>query len=77
MPSYHIAVELLAVHMFVCVAHTEDYMVELPRLALGQFFLFILRHAAWGPEAEPLPQRRPDTPTEGRQIARSIDVCGP
>ena len=38
--------------MFVCVAHTEDYIFELPRLALGQFFLFILRHAASGPEAE-------------------------
>ena len=51
-PSYHIAVELLAVHMFVCVAHTEDYIVELPRLALGQVFLCILRHAKSDPEAE-------------------------
>ena len=51
-PSYHIAVELLAVHMFVCVAHTEDYIVELPRLALGQVFLCILRHAGSDPEAE-------------------------
>ena len=51
-PSYHIAVELLAVHMFVCVAHTEDYIVELPRLTFGQVFLGILRHAGSDPEAE-------------------------
>ena len=52
MPSYHIAVELFAVHMFVCVAHTEHYVVELPRPALGQVFLCILRHAGSDPEAE-------------------------
>ena len=52
MPSYHIAVELLAVHMSVCVAHTEDYVVELPRLAIEKVFLCILRHVGSDPEAE-------------------------
>ena len=51
-PSYHIAVELFAVHMFVCVAHSEDCIVELPRLAIGQVFLCILRHAGSDPKAE-------------------------
>ena len=52
MPSYHIAVELFAVHMFVCVAHTEHYVVELPRPALGQVFLCTLRHVGSDSEAE-------------------------
>ena len=38
--------------MFVCVAHTEDCIVELPRLAFGQVFLSILRHDGSDPEAE-------------------------
>ena len=38
--------------MFVCVAHTEDYIVELPRLALGQVFLCSLRHDGSDPESE-------------------------
>ena len=38
--------------MFVCVAHTEDYIAELLRLALGQVFLCILQHVGSDPEAE-------------------------